>query len=192
MKLQIGSITLSKNEARPVPIVNDAGIAVGGLGEGRLIPLVIVDTTGRSDIDELMRIHEHLDPGDATSQWIQLAGHSHTISLVLHFVRPAALTLIVEFDLSQRAGLVDQIISVGAVYIQAGRPGDRFISTMESLRILVEIPDTGVREIWNNMFKKETIRKMRADGLNRADAKRAAQQFIDEWRKFGRRVTIRS
>src|SRR6478735_1040359 len=54
-------------EAVPIPIVSDAAMGTVGIAEGRIIPVLIVDTTLRPDIDDLVRAHEHLGPGDARS-----------------------------------------------------------------------------------------------------------------------------
>jgi hypothetical protein len=62
--------TLHQN---PVPIVADAAIATEWMGDGRLIPLIIVDTTDRLDLEEFIRIHQYASPGDAGSQWATLA-----------------------------------------------------------------------------------------------------------------------
>lgn len=45
-----------------VPIVADAMIA-GPVAEGVGIPLVILDTSERPDLEELIRVHQHLPPG---------------------------------------------------------------------------------------------------------------------------------
>ena len=48
-----------------VPIVADAAIASGAVGDGRLIPLVILDTTNRPDLVDLFTAHDKMLPGDA-------------------------------------------------------------------------------------------------------------------------------
>ncbi len=47
-----------------VPIVGDAAMA-GPVADGRLIPVLIVDTSKRPEVAELIRVHAHLPPGDA-------------------------------------------------------------------------------------------------------------------------------
>jgi hypothetical protein len=47
-------------EKVPVRIVSDAAIATGGVGEGRLVPVLIVDGEQRPDITEMIRIHKEL------------------------------------------------------------------------------------------------------------------------------------
>jgi hypothetical protein len=89
MKSHRAKIALYKpEEASPVPIAGDAAIAQHGMGEGRMIPLLILDTTKRDDIDELIRIHEHLPPGDVNSQWGRIEHRrDRAISLILQFLR---------------------------------------------------------------------------------------------------------
>ena len=56
-------------EAQPARIINDAAVATVGVGDGRLIPLVIIDSAERPDIEELVRVHKYLPPGDVKVQW---------------------------------------------------------------------------------------------------------------------------
>jgi hypothetical protein len=47
----------------PVPIVADAAIATDVVGDGRFIPLVILDTVDRPDIAEIIELQEKVPPG---------------------------------------------------------------------------------------------------------------------------------
>jgi hypothetical protein len=70
LKPRRGCITVHKEEEkRPVRIVADGAIAAGPIGDGRLIPLLILDTTERSDLEEFIRVHQFLSPGDVNFQW---------------------------------------------------------------------------------------------------------------------------
>ena len=57
----------SAEEAQVVPIVGDAAIATVGVGHGRLIPLII-DTTSRPDLAEVIKAQVHLPEGDVVVQ----------------------------------------------------------------------------------------------------------------------------
>jgi len=187
MKPQKARITFrSKLEASPVKIVWDGAIATIGVGEGRLIPLVIIDGSDRPDIEELIRIHQYLPSGDVESQWIQLKGGEGKICLRLRFKRPVELVAILEFDIIGQGGLIDQIVTAKAIYLQAGREGDRLATTTDSPRMSVEVPDTGFYNEWNRMLMKWTEKGFRQRGLNRQDAKSATREFIEKWRSFGR------
>ena len=175
----------SESEAKPVPIVWDAAIATRGLGEGRLIPLVIVDTTERPDFEELVRAHTYLSPGDANFRWAQLDAYKDSVALIIDFIRPAELTVIINFNVARQGVLVDQILRGRGLYIKPGRLGDRLSTTMDSPRILVEVGNLGFEAEWTNIFMKAIVNRFRAEGLNRRQAKGAAQGFIEEWRRLG-------
>lgn len=183
------SIKLSHERERDaLRIVADGAIASRGVGEGRLIPLVIVDTSNRPDFEEFIRIHQYIGAGDVTCQWGQLKGHRDTIALVLSFLRPASLVAIVEFELRRNHGaLVEQVLGTRALYIQAGREGDRLKNDVNLPKVILEVPDTGFgRAVWQKIFLRYTTAQMRKGGLNRADAKQAAQKAIEELRTLGK------
>lgn len=185
MKKRDVEITLhNPDEALPLRIVSDAMIATSAVGEGRMIPLLILDTSKRPDVEELVRVHEHVSPGDAESMWTHLKGDEDKVTLVLCFIRPMELTVFIEFDVLSQGGLVDRIVAARALYIQPGRDGDRFASTMDSKRIIVEVPETGFDDHWNKVLRKVIFRDYRARGLSRSESKLATERFIREWRGF--------
>ena len=91
MRLFQEKIKLSKKSI--VRIVSDAAIARQDLGEGRLIPLLIIDVVERPDIINLVNAHEHLPPGDMTCLWGQPQGEKNKISLIIDFIRRSNLLL---------------------------------------------------------------------------------------------------
>jgi hypothetical protein len=171
-------------EALPIPIVSDAVIATCGAADGKLIPLVIVDTSHRTDVEELIRVHGFLTPGDVLTRWGELKGRGGTISLVLTFVRPAEVTLVLEFDIQRQEGVVDRIVQSRGLYIQAGRPGDRLSGTLDHPRILVEVVGNEFERDWDRLLRKELRARYRSEGLGRVDSKLATERFIGQWRKL--------
>ncbi|MBR0963374.1 hypothetical protein JQ554_04595 [Bradyrhizobium diazoefficiens] len=167
-----------------MPIAADAAIAAGFIGEGRLIPLLILDTTERPDIEEFIRIHQYVRAGDVQSQWATIEDGSGDIGLLLIFEKPVALTVLIVFDIAARGVLVDQIIRTKGLYIQAGRTGDRFIHDTERPKVILELPDTGFGRAWEEIFYNSALRQFKRMGLRRSDAKTAASSYIGEWRKF--------
>ena len=166
-------------------VVADGAIAHPGVGEGRLIPLVILDTNRRPDLEEYIRLHQFVSPGDVKCQWGQLIDHKNTVALILSFSRPAELVAIIEFALQRNHGmLVEQILATKALYVQAGRNGDRLKHDMNLPKVVLEVPDTGFRKFWDKIFLRHTTAGLRERGLNRADAKQAAKRAIEEMRKF--------
>jgi hypothetical protein len=183
-----GKIPLhSEQERRPVPIVADAGIAAATLGDGRLVPLLIINTAERPDLDELIRVHEHLPPGDVDIQWGTLPGSKKDhVALVLWFKKPIEATAILEFDIVRQGILIDQILTARMFYLQPGRPGDRLKTTLGARRIFVEVPDTGFRERWEKLFHKRLAKNMKSKGLGSQEARQAAAKAIEAMRTVGR------
>ena len=98
-------------EARPISIVSDAAIATRGFGDGRLIPLVILDTTTRPDVEAMIVAHRDLGPGDSTSAWARRSRFDwRGIRLVLTVTNPSRCTMVLDFDIDRQGGLVDQIV----------------------------------------------------------------------------------
>jgi hypothetical protein len=177
--------TFRKLHERPVPIVADAAIATGIVGDGRLIPLIILDTSDRHDLEELIRVHQYVRPGDVLSQWATIEDGSGRIALLLTFEKPMAVTALIAFDMTKHGGLIDQIIRTKGLYVQAGNDGDRLIDDLERPKLILEIPDTGFSRTWDDLLYKSVVTQMREGGLSRREAKDAARLYIIEWRKFG-------
>jgi hypothetical protein len=187
-RFRSGLIELShEREKDALRIVADGAIGHPGVGEGRLIPLVILDTSSRPDLEEYIRVHQYGGAGDVKCQWGQLIGHDNTVALVLSFIRPAELVAIVEFDLQRHHGvLVEQVLGTKALYIQTGREGDRLKHDVNLPKVILEVPETGFgRQFWDRIYCRYTTAKLRERGLNSADAKRAAKESIAELRKLG-------
>lgn len=189
MKLKSKQVEIpvkQKWEVQPVRIISDAAVATVGVGDGRLIPLVIIDSAGRPDIEELVRVHEHLPPGDVKVQWGNLKSGSDGIALFLRFTRPAEVLLVLQFDIVKQGVIVDQILLSRALYLQPGREGDRLSNNLDARKILIEVPETGFRKTWDKILVKYLVKDFRRRGLPKHQAKEATKAVIEEWRKFGR------
>jgi len=173
-------------EATPVRIVGDGVISTVGVGDGRMLPVLILDATDRPDITEYIRLHRHGGPGDVKVQWGQLPDLHDTVVLMLTVVRPAQMKMIIAFDLRRNQGfLVEQILGMNGMYVQAGQNGDRVSATMDHPRIVVEVPETGFRRTWDKLYYQFTVKKFREAGLERARAKVAARDAIAKLREIG-------
>ena len=173
------------SEARSVPIVADGIVATATVAEGRNIPLLILDTSSRPDVDAMVRAHE-LGPGDATSywsfrkRWFRLPSPS----LVVRTTKPSECVVAILFDMMKGQGiLVDQILWAQCVYLQPGRPGDRAGTTNDSPKLLVEVPaNETFRGYFQSVYERTIFRTFRQLGMNRADSRRAVQTFLKKWR----------
>lgn len=173
-------------EKEPVPIVADAAVASEGVGEGRMIPLLILDTSRRPDIETMILAHEHSGPGDVMSVWsIPSRFDTSHVSLILVQTKPSHCVVLLKFNVADQGGVVDQIVQAQGVYILAGRVGDRLANTLDKGRILVEVPTKEFKKEWDHIFRKQLRKKFRKEGLSRQEAKNAVDSFLIEWRRFG-------
>ena len=154
------------------------------IADGRLIPLVIVDTSERQDIEEFVRAHAHLPSGDVTGIWAQPVKHKDYMALVLKFERPAEVSFSLRFNIARQGGLVDQVVQTRFLYLQPGRPGNRLAVTIDNPRILIAVPDAGFDETWNRLWHKAMAREFVAKGMSRQQAREASADVIREWRRF--------
>ena len=173
-------------EKSPLRIVADAVIAIRGLGGGRLIPLVILDTSDRPDVEEYIRVHQAATkPGDVKVQWGQVQGHDDTVALFLSVIRPVEVFMVLQFNIVKQGVLVDQMLVGKGVYIQAGREGDRFAKDPNRPKVLLEVGDLGFGQLWNKIFRKHLEKYFREHGLSRSQSRRASESAIEQMRELG-------
>lgn len=169
---------------RPLKIVGDGAISSQLVGDGRLIPILIVDTATRPDVEELVRVHEHISPGDCSGQWARNLDEQDQAVLVLKFSRPIETTVAIAFDMPKQSILVDMILISQALYFQPGRPGDRPMNTQGASKILVEATRTGFEDVWEKWLRHSLKKMFRKEGLSRPNARYATEELIRESRKL--------
>lgn len=168
----------------PLPIVADGMIASIGIGDGRMIPVLIVDTRDRPDIDHMVRAHQHLPVGDVETVWgspTRLKGH---VAVFLRFRRPVKCTAAILFDIIKQGILIDVALMAGAFYLQPGRSGDRVSDDIHAPRVLVEVAKGDFNRAWPNLFRLTLVKYFREHGLRRREAAAAAIQAIHQMREI--------
>lgn len=174
------------SEASPVMIVADGTVAMTAMGEGRNIPLLILDTSSRPDIETMVRAHKEFGPGDATSFWSfkkRRIGIDSPL-LWLKITKPSECVVVIEFDMAKGQGvLVDQILWAQGVYLQPGQPGDYLTTTIDNPRILIEIPmNDAFKKRFQSVYEKAIFRNFRKIGMSRTDSKRLVQPSLKKLR----------
>jgi hypothetical protein len=167
---------------RLIAVVAQAAIANEGVGDGRLLPLVILDTTKFPDVVDLFNMHEKMPPGDADSTWVVLEDFVDHLGLVLQFKRPFEMDFVVDFDLAEYGPAVDLAMQGRAIYLQAGKPGDRLYRTMVAPRIIVEIGAEASKERWEAIWQRAIRNQLRREGMHRRDAKRMSPAYMEQIR----------
>jgi hypothetical protein len=94
------------------------------------------------------------------------------------------LNFAIEFDLLERALLVNSIMDAGMLYIQTGSVGTRYSHDPHVPKILVDVSSIRDDRRWGKVLRAAIRKKMRSLGLNRRDAKVGAENIIKEWRKI--------
>lgn len=165
-------------EAKAVRVVADGAIRAPGQAEGRLVPVVIVDTRERPDVDEYVRVHQHSQGGgDVVTQWGKQR-FGKWIWLHIRVVRPVELNIFVRFDPEENAHLINLILRAEAMYLQPGSPGERLRDTINRPMIILGVPDTGFGKDWAAEYIKIITRRFRKKGLKGAAAAAAAADHI--------------
>lgn len=172
-------------ELEPVPIHWDAAISTQLVGGGRLIPLLILNCSLRPDIVDMIVGHRDLGGGEVQSGWVCPTRFKTTpVQLVLELAGPVRCLIKLEFELPRRGAIVDSIVASQGLYLQAGRDGDRLVSTMGEPRVLVEVPSGDFRSEWERVLMRSLVADGRDRGLSRWESKANAAAFLKSWRKF--------
>jgi len=177
----------SPEERIPVPIVADASIATGKVKEGMFVPVLLIDTSSRPDIENLIRFHMVQPTGECKSVWARLdPDKTNAINLVLRFVSPSECTVVLEFALPEQGGVVDQIVHAEALHLYPARPGERFKDDMEREHILIEVPCKDFAGEWDDILDSTFEEEARRQGLSGKQAQEFAQKIKEEWRKISK------
>jgi hypothetical protein len=172
-------------ERTPLKIVSDALVANSMLADGRLLPVLLVDCTTRTDIEDLIKAHAHITPGDVKTQWGKSSKTSKTIQLILAFEKPSKCKAVLEFDILNQGGVVDRIMCCEALILQCGVEGERFKNTLDREKIVVEVPSKDTWSLWNEELFKALEDDAKRRGMSKKQAKEYASEVIKEWRQFG-------
>jgi len=181
-----GKITFNDAIERvPLKIVSDALVSNRKLADGRLVPVLLVDCSSRTDIKDLIKAHAYVAPGDVKIQWGKRYRTSNTYMLILSFEKPSKCKAVLEFDILKQGGVVDQIMRSEAFILQCAEEGERFVTTIDREKIIVEVPSKQAWSLWNEELFKALESDAKSKGMSKKQAKEYASGVIKEWRKFG-------
>tara|TARA_B100002049_G_C16056358_1_gene366006 strand:- start:3 stop:563 length:561 start_codon:yes stop_codon:yes gene_type:complete len=180
-------ISISNNEI--MELVSDGAMANPFAADGRLIPLLILDTHGDSSLLNLVKIHTDSPPGDVESCWALKRFSDKFVYLSLSFERPVEFKLAIKFETSKHSSLIDGIIQSRAVYIQPGKVGDKLSHDVNAPKVLVEIPARTTFNNWDDILVKSIKKRLKQEGVSRKELAKVALEFISTTREvWGRRL----
>jgi len=171
-------------EAIPLDVISDGFVANTALADGRLLPVLLIDCSSRADIEDLIKVHRYITPGDVKAKWGKSSKKAHKIKLILFFEKPSKCIAVLEFDILKQGGIVDQIMRCEAVILQCAKEGDRLISTLDSEKLIVEVPSKQAWDLWNEELFEALGADGRRQGMTKKEAKEYAGKVITGWREF--------
>ena len=141
-------------------IVADAAVSTRGRQGGRMLPVLLLDTSDRPDIGEFIRLHESFGPGDVEIQWGQVQGHEGTVALFLTCIRPMELFMVLEFDIVRQGILVEQALTGQGIYLtRAEHADDRLMKNLDRPKVIIDVPDTGFKKTWDDLFHEHLAKE---------------------------------
>jgi hypothetical protein len=159
-------------------------ISSSNVGEGRMIPTIVLDVEDNQDIIDLLKMHNSIPSGDATMNWIQDFFNRKDFIFKLIFVKPMQIEFGIRFNIAKDFALIDGIIQSKGLYLQTGKKGDKISKKITDDRILIEVPDLGVKDGWNKLFLKALIDKYRKKGFSKKESKEASMQHMTRIREL--------
>lgn len=165
-----------------MPVVGDGAISTSMWGEGRLIPVVIVDSSKNIDIQNLISIHQYTPPGDVNSTWALRRFDSKHIFLKLEFLRPVSTVVYIPFRLEKYSSLVSGIMVSRAMYLQPFESGDSVVKGINKPKILIEV--SAEFEGWRKLQRKTLINKYKKLKYPKKESCTMADEHISRMREL--------
>ena len=143
----------------PIYSIQENGlIAFPGLGEGRLIPAVVLNGSAGHELKEFLIAHvSTIERGDVVTQWASPVSQFFKPKvwfLYVKFLKPRALEFYIEFVLEQHPKLIDAIFQSRGLYVRYGFLGDKISKQTAAGTVLVEVPDLGQDRKWEDTFRE--------------------------------------
>lgn len=167
-----------------IPIVGDGGIGNPDLGDGRIIPVLILDCENHSAFRDLILIHSDTPPGDVVATWRRHLFDNKQVYLTLDFKRPVETSVSLCFDVAKKGGLVDWIMYARGVYLQPMESGAKVSEGINRPKIIVEIPPSATLPGWEKIYRNSLVKSYVKSGCARGQAKEAAAQHLTRLREL--------
>ncbi len=179
------------SEEMHLSIIADGAIASTQIGDGRLIPVLILECNEGNNFKRLVEIQESTKTGDAIVRWGYQLHSKRYVRLNVSFSKPMEIEINITFDLRKYAMVVDGIQIVKSVYLQPGQMGDRVSSTMDHPKIVIEIPEKTRLANWDLIVLSNIKRRLRKKISSRKSLKKAARDHLEKGREvFLKRMAV--
>lgn len=150
--------------------------------DGKLIPLVVIDTNDRPDLDALFASYTPETVGDVAIQWGRRDGAPKgTVTLNIQFIAPVKQFLMLDFEIVRQGLAVDAILRTRELYLQGVRSTSAD-TEVRSTKVRVVVPDTKFAPIWEELLIDELAQRSKALGATDRHARLIAQESVRRWR----------
>ncbi len=167
-----------------LPVIRDGAIGSQQIGDGRIIPVLILDSTSCKDFETLVEIQEETGPGDVVVVWGYNPVNTRNVRLKIRFLKPMELEIIIPFDLKYQGPLVDTIINSRAVYLQSNKYGDSVVEGLQKPKIVIEVKPITKLNNWDKILIDNITKRFRDNGQSKKNAKKLAIDFIEKTREL--------
>lgn len=173
-----------KEEIAFYTIVEEGLMSTEGVGEGRMIPSLVIDVLGNKDIEDLIKVHDSITSGDVKMNWRYDFFDRSFFTLKLEFIKPMEITFGVKFKIASEYPLIDGIMESKGCYLQTGVKGDKISKKLNDPKILIEVPDVGFKDKWNEILMSMIKKKYRKKGFSKRESIDVTRKHISEMRKM--------
>lgn len=175
-------------------VVADGGMSLPVLGEGRMIPIVMIDIKDNVEVAELLKLHDNTSPGDTELQWSlppTIFSKPKSVFLNITFLKPMKLTFGIEFPIAERHAVIDGIIQSRAFNLQDGKSGEKvstiFVDKSKQKThgcVLIEVPNMKFDNKWNELLLDFLKHKYKKQGASKNEAIAYANEQIKKMREL--------
>ncbi len=152
------------------------------IANGKMIPIVIVDTENKKDIEEAIIIQGNTETGKITTAFSKTKDERY-IGLTISFIEPVEKEFTIIFDADNYFGTIDLIIKSKLLYLQAGKKGDRVKNTLGNPKMLMTIyVDDDFKKEFLKILKSNFIKNM--SNMSKLQKEQAFNSFYSEWSKI--------
>lgn len=163
-----------------------------------MIPVSVVDFGDNQDIIDCIEAHASLiTPGDVTTSWgimpICPIRRPEELLLKIDFLQPMEATFAIRFSIEKGYNLIDGIMQSKALYLVADKQGQKISQIFMRAEnkgkkiknaILIDVPDTGAKAKWEEIFLKALSKKYQKLGVSKNESQNMATELIKSMREL--------
>ena len=168
---------------RTFHLVEEGLISQENIGEGRMLPALVVDFGANQDIIDLIKVHTSIIAGDASTVWVMDFFNRKELILKISFSNPMVVEFGIRFNIEKECLLIDGILQSQGLLLRSGKKGEK-ISEIQTDTILIEVPETGMKSEWDDLFFKIITKKCRKKGIPKKESKTIAFDQIKSIREI--------